>query len=442
MKPMRLLRLLPPIAIGVGVAAWLIINSEPPERVEQAERGAVVTTLRAEAEPLAPVVQGFGNVRPARRWSSVSEVAGIVTYRHPDLDTGNVIDAGTHVLSIDPSSYELARAQAKADLAALRAEMDQLQVEEDNTARILELEKRRLSLARGDLERTRNLVEQGTAPKARADEQERAALGIERGVAELSNTLGLIPSRRARLQAQIARAKAALSRAERDLGKTRITAPFDLRVAEVSVQQFQFVPAGQPLVSGDGIARAEVTAQMPLDAFPRLMAGARADDGTGQDALERAAGRIDAKVTLVADPGQEWQGRVERIENALDPRARTVPVVVVVDAPYAGAAPPLRLPLVPNMYVRLTLTGPEGAPVIALPDHAVHGGDTVYLRDGDGRLELRKVTVAYRQQGLAVIAEGLEGGEEVVLEDLVPALPGMPLSVAEGAPDGATEGGQ
>lgn len=435
MKPMRLLRLLPPVAIGVGIAAWLIASRQPPERVDQPERGAVVTTMRAEAAPLAPVVQGFGEVRPARRWSSVSEVAGIITHRHPDLDTGNVIAADTHVLSIESSSYELARAQAEADLAALKAEMDQLDVEEANTSRLLELEKRRLELARSDLERTRNLVEQGSAPRARADEQERATLGIERGVAELSNTLGLIPSRRARLQAQIARAEAALARAERDLDKTRITTPFDLRVAEVSVQQFQFVPSGQPLVSGDGIAQAEVTAQMPLDAFPRLMAGARSGDGTEQNALEDAARRIEAKVTLVADPTQEWRGRVARIENALDPRARTVPVVVAVDDPYAGAAPPMRLPLVPNMYVRLTLTGPEGAPVIALPNQAVHGGDTVYLRDGNGRLELRKVVVAYRQQGLAVIDKGLEGGEQVVLEDLVPALPGMPLSVAENAPE-------
>jgi len=110
-----------------------------------------------------------------------------------------------------------------------------------------------------------------------------------------------------------------------------------------------------------------------------------------------------------------------------------VPAVIAVDAPYDSANPPARLPLVPNMYVEVTLTGPEGAPMIVLPAQAVHGGDTVYLRDAEGRLEMRDVIVAWTQAGESVISEGLDAGDEVILDDIVPALPGLRVRAAEPA---------
>jgi multidrug efflux pump subunit AcrA (membrane-fusion protein) len=421
------LLLLVPLALGIGIAALLISRAEPPARVEGAERTAAVTTIVVEARPLAPEVRGYGNVRAAERWAAVAEVAGTITWRLPALEPGNILPAGTEVLRIDPSAYELALAQAEADLAALEAEITQLDVEEENTRRILAIEENRLALARRELGRVQELVAQGAAPPTRADEQERATLQIERSVAELVNALDLIPSRRTRLEAQVARTEAARGRAERDLEKTRITTPFELRVGEVHVEALQFAAAGQPLVTADGVARVEVTAQIPLEAFPRLVGAARSGEMIGMAALEAAGERITAIVSLIADPSQSWQGRLVRVEGALDPQARSVPVVVAVDDPYAGADPPERLPLVPNMYVEVTLTGPEGPPRISVPDHVVHGGDTLYLRDPDGRLELRAVTLAFRQRGLAVIESGLEPGEAVVTSDLVPAIPGMRL---------------
>ncbi|WP_157932938.1 efflux RND transporter periplasmic adaptor subunit [Roseovarius salinarum] len=436
MTPWRVLRLLPPVAVGIAVAAWLLSTAEPPVRKAQAERSVAARTVIAEAAPVRPVVRGYGNVRPARSWEAVAEVAGAITWRLGRLETGNMIKAGTKVLQIDPATYELAVAQTEADLAAQRAEAEQLDREERNTRRILSLEQERLALAESDLERARNLVEQGTAPQTRLDEQERATLQVRRGVTELRNTLDLIPSRRKRLEAQIARTEAALSRARRDLEKTRVTTPFDLRVGKVHVERHQFAGTGQPLVSGDGVARAEITAHLPIETFPRLVGAAGAAGGNGPmqaEALQEALSRIEARVRLVADRDQVWQGRVLRVENALDPQARSVPVVVAVDGPYAGTNPPERLPLVPNMYVEITLTGPAGEPRVSLPDSAVHQDDTVYLRDDDGRLELRKVEVDWRQSGRAILSRGIEPGEAVILDDLVPAIPGMKVVPADGA---------
>ncbi len=433
MKAARLLRIVPPLAAGIALAAWLVSQAEPPARVEQAERGVTARTVVAEAVPVRPVSRGYGTVSAAQSWQAVAEVSGAVTYRHPELETGNLIAAGTRVLEIDRSRYETALSQAKADLAALNAEVDQIGVEADNTARLLEIEQDRLTLAETDLARVRELVAQGTAPQARLDEQERATLQIRRGVQELENSLALVPVRQARLAAQIARAEAAEASTRRDLAMTRIETPFDLRVGEVHVERHQFVTAGQKLVSADGVARAEITVHLPVEGFPRLMGAAVPDAGVSFEAgiRETVLDRIEAELRLVSGPGQVWRGRVIRIGNALDPEARSVPVVIAVDNPYEDIRPPLRLPLVPNMYVEAVLTGPELAPRVTLPAIAVHQGDTVYLRDADGRLALREVTLGWRQGDVAVIEAGIEPGEEVIVDDIVPALPGIVVTPAE-----------
>ncbi|MBY4891948.1 carboxymuconolactone decarboxylase family protein [Rhodobacteraceae bacterium N5(2021)] len=98
-------------------------------------------------EDIRPTAAVWGNLRAAETWVAVAEVQGEVIWRHPDLEPGRLIPAGTEVLRIDPADYELALAQSQADLAALEAEGAQLIAETANTARILELERERLALA-------------------------------------------------------------------------------------------------------------------------------------------------------------------------------------------------------------------------------------------------------------------------------------------------------
>lgn len=435
MSRFRIVLFLAPIAVALAAAAFLVSRAPGPERTEGALRGVPVRTVTVETQAVRPVARGWGNARASETWAAVAEVNGQIVFRHEDLESGRLIAEGTTVLEIDPSNYELAIAQAEADLAALAAEQAQLDAEEDNTRRILALEEERLALAEEDLARTQLLVERGTVPETRADEQERATLQIRRTVAELRNTLALLPSRRDRLKAQAARVEAALARARRDLEHTVIAAPMDIRVGEVEVQRFQYVNVGQRLLVGDGVAQAEVVAQVPLDSFVRLLGSAHDENIAALAALrEGPAERIDAVLRLVSHPEQVWQGRVSRVEGALDPRARSVQVVVTVDDPYAGAAPPARLPLVPNMYLEATFTGPPLPSRVVVPEAAVHGSDTVFVRDADGLLEVRSVRVAFRQDGIAVIAEELAAGETVVLDDLSPAIPGTPLASVEGKP--------
>jgi RND family efflux transporter MFP subunit len=422
---LALLMFVLPIAAAVLVTSRLVAEAPLPARVSTTPVGLAVRVVPVEPAPLVPVARGWGNVRAADTWTAVSEVRGTVIWRHADLAEGRVVAAGEVILRIDPTDYQLAIAQAEADLAALRAEVAQIEAEDLNTRRVLALEEARLALTESDAARTRELVAQGTAPQARADEAERAVLAARRVTVELQNALALIAPRTERNAAQMARTQAALERAERDLAHTEITAPFDMRITSAPADLYQVVAIGQTLAAGEGLERAEILAQVPIPAFQRLLSGFSMD-GTVIEAMRASPAEVGVAVVPVGNPGQVWQGRVSRIEPALDPRARTVQVVIEVADPFTGANPPERIPLVPNLQVEVTLTGAALADVVAVPETALHGG-LVYLSDDRNRLELRPVEVAFRQAGQAVIASGLESGEWLILDDIAPAIPGLSL---------------
>ena len=426
MSRLSALWMVPPVDIGIAAAVWFVRNAPEPARVETALPGLAVRIERVEPRAIRPLARGWGNVRAAESWTALAEVRGQVLWRHPDLEAGELIPAGTRVMEIDPADYKLAIAQAEADLAALKAEAAQIEAEAENTARVLELEQARLAISESDLARIRELVAQGTAAQTRAEDAERAALLARRTVVELQNTLSLTGPRRDRVEAQTARTQAALARARRDLDHTSIVTPYDLRVTSVPTERFQYVNIGQTLLTGDGVTRAEAVAQVPLPAFQRLLRGSDPVRDTLAAIRAGPSSRIGAEIRLVSDPSQVWPATVSRVEGALDARARTVPVVVTVDSPYANANPPLRPPLLPNMQVEVTLTGNAIADSVAIPDNALHGG-FAYVLDSDSRLDLRPVVEAFRQDGLVVIESGLSAGDLLVLDDIAPAIPGMAL---------------
>jgi multidrug efflux pump subunit AcrA (membrane-fusion protein) len=421
---------LPPIALGIAAAVWMMTSAPGPAQVEGGAPALPVRVMTVVPQDIRPTVTVWGNLRAATTWVAVAEVQGEVIWRHPDLKPGRLIAQDTEVLRIDPADYELALAQADADLAALAAEGAQLTAEAANTTRILELERERLTLAEADLARTRALAEQGNIPQARVDEAERATLLARRTVAELENTLALIPSREARITAQTARTQAAIDRARRSLDRTVLSAPFDLRVTEVSAERFQTVAPGQVVIRGDAIAAAEVVAHLPIDSFRRLIGDAIQDMTLADMMRDGPPTLIDVTLSPLSDAAQIWPARVARIEGALDARARTVPVVVTVDDPYSGAEPPHRLPLVPNMQVQLTFSGAPLSGAISIPEAALHGG-MVRIVGPDDLLELRPVTATFAQDSRVVIAEGLAPGDRVVIDDIAPAIPGMALTAIE-----------
>ncbi|MFO7786913.1 MAG: efflux transporter periplasmic adaptor subunit [Halospina sp.] len=423
------------LSLVAGIAFVVVMaNLRPgPEESNSVAEASSVRVMPITPMPLRVEAQGYGNVRAARRWQAVARVGGRITERHPDLESGNLIDEGTELLRIDPTRYELAVASAEADLASARSDKRQLEQKAANTRLLLELEKERLALAEKELERIRNLAERDAVSRTRLDEQERATLQQRQAVQSLENELALIPSQRDNLEARIARAESALGQARQDLEDTHFSAPFDLRIHKADVEQDEEVRPGQTLFTADGIATAEAVIQLPVAQLRRLLRQLPdmpdVEPGEPIADLHRRIdlSRIDAQLSLAGDPDTTWDASVTRVASGLDPGTRTVQVVLSVEEPYRNANPPEQPPLVRDMYVQGTLSLPTPDDVIVVPAASIHE-DTVYLVDDGDRLERRRVSVAWTQDDLSVIQEGLSPGERLVLDDLVPAIDGTPLS--------------
>lgn len=430
-RPFRLaLIVLAGLAAGTVLLGLFVFNRKTPERRETAVVPNTVTVVEAKALPFRLEARGHGVARPAETWQAVANVAGRVVERHPNLEGGAILPEGAELLALDPSRYELAIAEARSELATLVAEAPQLDTEEENTRRLLELERERLSLAEQELSRIESLAETGAVSLSQLDEQRRATLAQRQAVASLENTLALLPSRREILDAQRARASTRLAQAQRDLEDTHFVAPYDLRLSEVEVELHQFVSVGQALFQADNVTAAEVEAHIPVSMMRRLVGGVAPADPRQKnlDLGERIdLSAIDAELEMVGAPGAIWKGRVARIASGLDPVTRTVRVVVRIKHPYRDARPPERPPLQRGVYTRVRLSVSSPEPLLAVPSGAIHAGE-IYLADEDDRLERRPVEVAFEQRDLAVIASGLAPGERVVVDDLPSALQGMPLA--------------
>ncbi|NJM34644.1 MAG: hemolysin D, partial [Rhodomicrobium sp.] len=308
-----------------------------------------------------------------------------------------------------------------------------------NARQSLEIEKRSLELKKADLERKKTLLERNTVAQSVVDEEQRALLTQQARVQELENSIRLIPSQRNAQQQQIEVNKTQLETAKLNLERTSITLPFDARIAEVSVEETQFVGVGSSLGSADGIETAEIDVQIPLSQF-RSFANVVVGDAPIEtppvvtaEAFREAMDRfgLDATISLrLGDLKLSWDGEVARISDTIDPKTRTVGAIVLVQEPYARAVPGQRPPLIKGMFVEAELAAKPLENRIVIPRSALYEGK-VYIAGDDNRLEIRPVTAQLLQADAAVIASGLKAGDRVVVSDLSPAIPNMLLDPVE-----------
>lgn len=435
--PRRSLAVAVPLALGVLAAAWLIAGRAPPERDPAREDTTPVATLAAPQVEWRPRATGYGTARAARTWRGVAEVSGRIVERSPDLDTGAMIGRGTQLFEIDRTDYRLAVAEARAGISAGQARLADLDTRAASLERSLDIERRRLEVAQRELDRLRTLFERGTVPRADVDRQESAFLQQRQAVQELENSVSQIPAERQRLEAELARDEAGLAQARRNLARTRIAAPFDLRVDTVDAEVGQYVRSGEILVSGDSVDATEVEAEIPISEFRGILDPQRRPasplDVTDLDRLLDAMGltaRVGLRATAGLEPLATWPARVDRVSGAIDPRTRTVGLIVTVDKPYAKARPPERPPLVKGMYVQVRICAPARPAAVLVPRTALHG-NRVYIADAGDRLAMREVELLYRHGGFAVVRAGVAAGERVIVSDPVPAIQGMKLTVQE-----------
>lgn len=427
-----LLLTLPLVAAGAGFLAYTVRTKAPPAQFVAADVATPVRVIAATETALRPVVTGFGLVAPAETFEAIAQVGGTVVWVNPDLARGAILPMGAELVRIASDDYDLALAAAEANIRAAQAKLAELAVSADNQRAALEIERDVLALRADELARAEALREGGSRSQAAADTSRAAWLAQRQKVQTIESTLALIPSQTTGLEESAAAARAAGETARLNLARTTLSLPFAARAARVSVEEGQFLRAGEVAALLDGIANAEIEAQVPVSELRRLLrlaapdAAAFAADPAAMTAVLRSLD-LSAEVRLdLGDDALTWPGRVDRVSDTIDPKTGTLGVIVMVDAAYAGAVPGAQPPLTKGMFVEAAIAG---RPVtgLAVPRSAIRNGAVFVADDGD-RLQRRPVTAALIQDHIAIISQGLDPGENVVVSDLVVPVEGMALA--------------
>ncbi|MGV8954993.1 MAG: efflux RND transporter periplasmic adaptor subunit [Cypionkella sp.] len=426
---------LPLALVGVGILAFIVARNPPPERNALAERATAVRVIVAKSQAVAPLLTGYGVVNPARTFEAIAEVGGTAEYVNPSLDQGAIMPAGEVLLRLSPADFNLAIAQARANIRASQARLEELTVSEENLKAALALENDTLALKTAELDRAESLLAGGAASQAARDAAQAAYLAQRQKTLAIESSLALLPTQRAAQVEQIAVHQASLDAATLNLARTELILPFAARVASVSVEVGQFVRVGQVIAQFDGIEAAEVQAQVSVADLLGLLqatrpeAAALAADPSAMTEVIRGLG---LSVNVELRLGQnviEWPAAVERISDTIDQKTGTIGVIVRVETAYSGARPGIRPPLTKGMFVAVMLSAPPVTGFL-VPRSALRDG-RLMLADADDRLQFVPIKPAMLQGEFALVDTGLEQGVRVVVSAPSPAMPGMLLEVTE-----------
>jgi multidrug resistance efflux pump len=172
------------------------------------------------------------------------------------------VTQGQPLVRIDDRQYHQLVEQRRAELAARRFDLDNLEQTLASNQATLASRRAELSSAEAELQRVRadekrfnELAKDGSVSIRERDQIHASALAAQANVKQAraaiaiaEQTLKASEVSRGGLQAQVDIAEATLERARIDLSNTVIQAPRDGQVSEVTVRQGQYVTAGSQLL--------------------------------------------------------------------------------------------------------------------------------------------------------------------------------------------------
>lgn len=291
--------------------------------------GVAIAVEGAEVvhQDLVLSVTAAGQAEAWRRTRLTAEVGGRIG-RVPVRESERVA-GGALLVAVDPVDYELALREAEARKARVEADY-----------------------------RERVLFDGTLEPELRA-ERDRAA----------------------RIRSGLDEAELALRRAQLDLERTRVRAPFAGRVASLSVVEGQLVRPGDELMTVVDLDPVRVQVQVLEGELAHLAPGAR------------------ARVRFSAFPDRDFTGTVETINPLVDEQTRTARVTVLVPNPDGR--------ILPGMYARVEVEAQRIPDRILVPRSAILERDrrTMLFVHEDGRAKWRYVTTGLENEQFVEIRE-------------------------------------
>ncbi|TQV80093.1 efflux RND transporter periplasmic adaptor subunit [Exilibacterium tricleocarpae] len=367
-------KLLYPVCIllcGLGaMLGFASLSKEPVRRVVETPAQPVhVAPVEYTARQLRVFSQGV--VQPKYQTRLTAEVEGKIIYLAGGFVRGGFVKKGELLVQVDAEDYQAALTEAEAQLAEAEAAYE-------------------LELARGRIARDERRTHQAIASR-----------------------LGLRKPQLAMETARVKAASAALRRAESDLAKTNIHAPFDLLVYERDVSLATYVQKGQDIGTVFDSSVAEV--RLPV-------AGNQLQYLPAPDAVREVV--IEA---LYEGKKQQWSGRIVREEGVIDQTSRMTYLVAEIPDPYGLQAVDRHgAPLQFGIYVTAVIAGKKLSRASSIPQHLVID-ERVAVMDENHKLRLKTVEIARREGDDVIIVSGIEDSEHLILSALTYAVEGTDL---------------
>ncbi len=421
------------IILAIGLVIYKVKSKPPIEHQPLQFPTRTVEVITIKQIPFRGRATAYGNVEPMVFLTARSEVSGKITYIHPALKKGASLPKGTLVLRIEPTSYQFSLEQSQAVLESSLSSLKQLQIEEKTTQSSYQLSKKNLRTEEKQLKRLRDIHKQKMISQSEVDIEEQKVLQLQQQLEDLKGKLAAYHSRTQAIEAQIKQSKTQLAQSQDTLGRTEIRLPINGRIGKVSVEKGEYISTGSILFEASGTQAVEINAQLPVRQFYPLMIGLDNHSINIEDPeqlqIAFAKMKLQANVSLVGyDPRfAHWKGELLRISESIDPQRDTIGLVVAVSHPYKNVIPGKRPPLLKGMYALVEFYTPARSRLV-IPRKAIHQG-RVYIATASNQLEIRTIRPLFRQGELVVIDSGLSEGEQLIINDVIPVMDGLPVKV-------------
>ena len=219
-------------------------------------------------------------------------------------------------------------------------------------------------------------------------------------------------SNQKQLDADARAAQAQYEAAKLNLAYTRVESPINGRVSKAEITLGNLVDASAVLTSVVSLENIYASFDGDEDTYLRVGAAAH----KGEPAI--------VKIGLANETGFPHEGKLEFVDNQLDPRSGSVRMRATL-ANKDGS-------LVPGLFARVQLAGTTGAKsTLLINERAVSTDQSrkfVFVVGAGNKAEYRAVTLGPQVDGLRVVREGLKPGEKIVINGLQRVRPGAPIT--------------
>ena len=376
---MKLKIILPIAVLIIGMlGAYALVKSREVVQTEPTEAPPPLVRVQSVyPTDFQLIVPAQGTVAPRTQTTLISQVAGQIIKVSPAFANGGFFEKGDVLLTIDPRDYEVAVAQAQVQVAQAKLRL----AREEEEAEIAREEWKRL----GNGEPTDLVLRKPQIDEARAT---------------------------------IAAAEGALMRANLNLQRTQIRAPYPGRVRTKNADVGQYVNPGSPLGQIYAIDYAEVRLPVPDDqlAYLDLPLSFRNNPhhNSGPDVRFHAT---------FAGREHTYMGRIVRVEGEIDARSGMIALVGRVDNPYRqrdNNTPPLAV----GLFVTAEILGHRAENVVVIPRAALRGKNRVLVVTGN-RLYYRNIDILRADAEKVVVRSGLKSGDQLCVSPIDTVVDGM-----------------